>query len=57
MSHYRMGDKERARIWYNKAVAWMEKNQQGMEELTRFCEAEAVLRMESRVAPNEIPTG
>jgi tetratricopeptide (TPR) repeat protein len=58
MAHYRMGDKERAHSWYQKAVTWMETNQQGLEELTRFrAEAAALLGMEILPAKSALPTG
>jgi tetratricopeptide (TPR) repeat protein len=44
MAHWRLGDKPRARSWYDKAVPWMEKNQPKNEELIRFrSEAAALL--------------
>jgi len=44
MAHWQLGDKTRARFWYEKAVSWMEKNQPQDEELTRFrAEAAALL--------------
>ena len=44
MAHWQLGDKPQARSWYDKAVAWMEKNQPKNEELIRFrAEAAALL--------------
>jgi tetratricopeptide (TPR) repeat protein/sugar lactone lactonase YvrE len=44
MAHWQLGDKEQARTWYDRAVAWMEKNQPKNEELRRFrAEAAALL--------------
>jgi WD40 repeat protein/serine/threonine protein kinase/Flp pilus assembly protein TadD len=44
MAHWRLGDKEQARQWYDKAVPWMEKNKPQDDELRRFrAEAEALL--------------
>jgi serine/threonine protein kinase len=44
MAHARLDNKDAARAWYAKAVAWMEKEQPGNEELRRFrAEAAAVL--------------
>jgi serine/threonine protein kinase/tetratricopeptide (TPR) repeat protein len=44
MAHWRKGDKREARSWFNKAVAWMDKNQPKDAELIRFrAEAEALL--------------
>ncbi|MFO0892970.1 MAG: tetratricopeptide repeat protein [Isosphaeraceae bacterium] len=35
MAHWRRGETEQARRWYDKAVAWMEKNPPRNEELYR----------------------
>jgi uncharacterized protein HemY len=44
MAHAQLGEKELARTWYDKAVAWMDKNKQQDEELRRFrAEAAALL--------------
>ena len=44
MSHWRLGNRDDARQWYDKAVAWMEKNKPNDEELKRFrAEAEELL--------------
>jgi tetratricopeptide (TPR) repeat protein len=43
MSHWRLGHADAARAWYDKAVAWMEKNRPRDEALLRFrAEAEAL---------------
>jgi tetratricopeptide (TPR) repeat protein len=36
MAYQQIGQKEKARRWYDKAVVWMEKNQPKDEELRRF---------------------
>jgi superkiller protein 3 len=36
MARWQLGDKKDARQWYDRAVAWMEKNQPKNEELARF---------------------
>ena len=41
MAHWQQGEKEQARRYYDRAVRWMDENQQGMdkplqEELCRF---------------------
>ena len=36
MAQWQLGDKPQARSWYDKAAPWVEKNQPGNEELTRF---------------------
>src|SRR5882757_1697929 len=36
MAHWQLGDKEEARKWYDRAAAWMDKNQPKNEELRRF---------------------
>ena len=44
MAHWQLGAKPQARSWYDKAVAWIEKNQTKNEELIRFrAEAAALL--------------
>jgi tetratricopeptide (TPR) repeat protein/serine/threonine protein kinase len=45
MTHWQLGDKEKAHKWYDQAVEWMDKNQPDDEELRRFrAEAEALLQ-------------
>ena len=36
MANHRLSDKVAARTWYDKAVAWMDKNKPKNEELARF---------------------
>jgi tetratricopeptide (TPR) repeat protein/serine/threonine protein kinase len=36
MARWQLGDKEKARTWFDKAVQWMDKNQPADEELGRF---------------------
>ena len=36
MSYWRLGDKDEARKWYDRAVDWMDKNQPNNEELRNF---------------------
>jgi len=36
MAHWRLGDKDQSRMWYEKAFEWMEKNKPHDEELRRF---------------------
>jgi superkiller protein 3 len=43
MAHWQLGHKEEARKWYDRAVAWMDKNQPKNEELRRFRAESAVL--------------
>jgi hypothetical protein len=44
MAYWQRGDRERARSWYERAVAWVEKNKPEERELRRFrAEAEALL--------------
>jgi serine/threonine protein kinase/tetratricopeptide (TPR) repeat protein len=44
MAHWQLGDRDKARSWYGKAVQWMEKNQPQNDELRRFrAEAEKLL--------------
>jgi tetratricopeptide (TPR) repeat protein len=49
MAHWQLGDKPQARIWYDKAVQWMEKNQPKDEELIGFrAEAAALLGVDEK---------
>jgi serine/threonine protein kinase len=49
MAHWQLGDKEKARSWYDKAVQWMEKNQPMDEELKRFRkDAEELLQVKKK---------
>jgi uncharacterized protein HemY len=49
MAHSQLGDNAKAREWYHKAVAWMDKNRPQDAELNRFrAEAEALLKIESK---------
>ena len=46
MAHWQLGHKDEARTWYDKAAAWMEKDNHGggEDELIRFrAEAAALL--------------
>ena len=36
MAHWQLGEKDKAREWYDRAVQWMDKNQPKNEELRRF---------------------
>ena len=52
MAHSQLGDKEQARKWYDRAVAWMEKNDPKNEELARFrVEAEDLLKIAKATKP------
>ena len=43
MAHWKLGEKEEARKWYDRAVTWMDKNSPNDEELRRFREEAAKL--------------
>jgi hypothetical protein len=44
MAHWQLGEKDKARAWYDQAVAWMDKNRPQDAELKRFrAEAAALL--------------
>jgi tetratricopeptide (TPR) repeat protein len=46
MAHWRLGNQDDARAWFNQAVEWMEKNAQDNEELRRFkTEAEELMKL------------
>jgi tetratricopeptide (TPR) repeat protein len=48
MAHARQHDRDEARKWYDKAVAWMEKNKPNDAELVRFREeAEELMKQEA----------
>jgi tetratricopeptide (TPR) repeat protein len=36
MAHWKLGKKEKAREWYDRAVQWMDKNQRKNEQVRRF---------------------
>ena len=51
MAHARLGDKDRARQWYGRAVAWTEKNREvsaGLTELIVFIRTKADFIKEQR---------
>src|SRR5262249_7178370 len=49
MAHWQLGGKDKAREWYDKAVAWMAKNQPNNEELRRFrVEAAELLELDEK---------
>jgi tetratricopeptide (TPR) repeat protein len=52
MTHWQLGQKEEARKWYEKAIAWMDKNLADNEELRRFrAEAEDLMAVEAKLSP------
>jgi tetratricopeptide (TPR) repeat protein len=54
MAHWQLGEKDKARQWYEKAVQWMEKNLPKNEELRRFrAEAAELLGIEAHPAEQE----
>ena len=54
MAYWQKGDKEQARQWYDKAVAWMEKNPAKNEDFVRLrAEAAALLGMTGQPKPAE----
>ena len=49
MAHWQLGEKHKARKWYDRAVAWMDKNQPKDEELRRFrAEAAQLMNFEEK---------
>jgi tetratricopeptide (TPR) repeat protein len=45
MAHWRKGDKDNARAWFDKAITWMDRHDSREDELNRFrAEAEALIR-------------
>jgi serine/threonine protein kinase/Flp pilus assembly protein TadD len=57
MAHWQLGEKDKARAWYDRAVAWMDKNSPQNEELKRFrAEATALLGLAKPAqTPNKKP--
>jgi WD40 repeat protein len=51
MAHWQLGERDQAKEWYGKAVAWMDKNKPNDEELLRF-RAEA----SNLLGVKEVPT-
>lgn len=52
MAHWQREEKEEARRWYDRALAWMEKNKPNDEELRRFQgEAAKLLKIETQSKP------
>jgi len=52
MAHWRLGDKEQARQFYDKAVQWTENNRRKSDELRRFqAEAEELLGIKGPPGP------
>jgi eukaryotic-like serine/threonine-protein kinase len=48
MAHWQLGEKDKAREWYDRAAEWMDKNQPTNEELLRFrAEAAELLAVEN----------
>lgn len=49
MAHWRLGQNEKARNWFDRAVAWMEKNRPTDDEFCRFrAEAAELLKIEAK---------
>jgi tetratricopeptide (TPR) repeat protein len=49
MAHWRLGEKGKARAWYDRAALWMDKNQPKDEELRRFrAEAAELLELKEK---------
>jgi eukaryotic-like serine/threonine-protein kinase len=52
MAHEKLGHRDEARKWYDRAMAWMDENKSKNEELGRFrAEAAALLKLASEKAP------
>ena len=49
MAHWQLGEKDKAREWYERAVQWMDRNQPKNEELRRFrAEARELLELKAK---------
>src|SRR5205085_9422349 len=56
MAHWRLGDKDQGRNWYDRAVQWMEKKKTQDEALRRFrAEAVEVLDEKDGRMPKPVP--
>ncbi len=58
MAHWQLGEKDKAREWFDKSVQWMEKDGKANEELRRFrAEAADLLGIKERPTPKppEVP--
>jgi serine/threonine protein kinase/tetratricopeptide (TPR) repeat protein len=54
MAHYQIGQKDEARRWRDKAIAWMAKHRSKDGELLRFrAEAEALIQLEPQMPKGE----
>jgi serine/threonine protein kinase/tetratricopeptide (TPR) repeat protein len=52
MTHWQQGDKDKARQWYDRAVAWMERHRPGDEQFRRYrAEAAALLGLPDPAMP------
>jgi serine/threonine protein kinase/Flp pilus assembly protein TadD len=57
MAHWRLGAQEKARQWFQKAAAWMDKNQPSDPKLLRFrTEASKLLGLPDTQAPVTMPS-
>jgi eukaryotic-like serine/threonine-protein kinase len=57
MAHCQLGDKDKARAWFDRAVQWMDKHQPENEELRRFrAEAAELLQIENTIAQPRQPS-
>ena len=49
MAHWQLGEEEKARQWFDRAVQWMDKNMSKGKELGRFrAEATELLKIEAK---------
>jgi tetratricopeptide (TPR) repeat protein len=55
MAHRQLADKEKARTWYNQAVAWTDKNKPQDEELKRFRAEATELLQNYETEPELVP--
>ena len=55
MAHWQLDHKQEARVWYDKAVEWMDKHQPKNGELMRFCaEADELLGISKASEPVDV---
>jgi uncharacterized protein HemY len=55
MAHWQLGDKDKARAWFDKSLAWMEKSKKDDVELKRLRAEAADLLGVKDVSPRRIP--
>ena len=55
MARWQLGDKDKARAWFDKSLAWMDKSKKDDVELKRLCAEAAELLRVKDVSPSRTP--